>query len=43
MVGAAIDHAPRSAVKTIYARPQGIDAVVRYGFMPVTEVAYPPP
>ena len=42
LVAAAIDHATALGVKTIYARPQGLDRVwIRYGFMPVPEVALP--
>ena len=42
LVAAAIDHACALGVKTIYARPQGLDRVwIRYGFMPVPEVALP--
>jgi len=42
LVAAAIDHASVLGVKTIYARPQGLDRVwIRYGFMPVPEVALP--
>ena len=42
LVAAAIDHASALGVKTIYARPQGLDRVwIRYGFMPVPEVALP--
>jgi hypothetical protein len=42
LVAAAIDHASALGVKTIFARPQGLDRVwIRYGFMPVPEVALP--
>ncbi len=42
LVAAAIDHASALGVKTVYARPQGLDRVwTRYGFMPVPEVALP--
>lgn len=42
LVAAAIDHASALGIKTIYARPQGLDRVwIRYGFMPVPEVALP--
>ena len=42
LVAAAIDHASALGVKTVYARPQGLDRVwIRYGFMPVPEVALP--
>lgn len=42
LVAAAIDHASALGVKTVYARPQGLDRVwIRHGFMPVPEVALP--
>jgi hypothetical protein len=42
LVLAAIDHAGALGVKTIYARPQGLDRVwIRFGFIPVPEVALP--
>jgi hypothetical protein len=43
LLGAAIDHATALGVATLYARPQGLDRVwVRFGFVPVPEVALPP-
>ena len=40
---AAIDHATALGAVTLYARPQGLDRVwVRFGFIPVPEVALPP-
>ena len=43
LVAAAIDHATALGGATIYARPQGLDRVwVRFGFIPVPEVALPP-
>jgi hypothetical protein len=42
LVVAAIDHATALGVATLYARPQGLDRVwVRFGFIPVPEVALP--
>jgi hypothetical protein len=42
LLGAALDHATALGATTIYARPQGLDRVwVRYGFIPVPEVALP--
>ena len=42
LVGAAVDHATANGVETIFARPQGLDRVwVRFGFIPVPEVALP--
>lgn len=42
LLGAAIDHATALGVATLYARPQGLDRVwVRFGFIPVPEVALP--
>jgi len=39
---AAIDHATALGGVTLYARPQGLDRVwVRFGFIPVPEVALP--
>lgn len=44
LVGAAVDHATRRGVETLFARPQGLDRVwVRFGFIPVPEVALPEP
>jgi len=43
LLAAAIDHATALGVATLYARPQGLDRVwVRFGFIPVPEVALPP-
>jgi hypothetical protein len=43
LVAAAIDHATALGAATIYTRPQGLDRVwVRFGFIPVPEVALPP-
>jgi hypothetical protein len=43
LVGAAMDHATALGGVTIYVRPQGLDRVwVRFGFIPVPEVALPP-
>jgi hypothetical protein len=43
LLGAALDHATALGATTIYARPQGLDRVwVRFGFIPVPEVALPP-
>jgi hypothetical protein len=42
LLGAALDHATALGVTTLYARPQGLDRVwVRFGFIPVPEVALP--
>ena len=42
LLDAAIDHATALGVRTLYARPQGLDRVwVRHGFLPVPEVALP--
>jgi hypothetical protein len=42
LLGAAIDHATALGTATLYARPQGLDRVwVRFGFIPVPEVALP--
>ncbi len=42
LVGAAVDHATANGVETIFARPQGLDRIwVRFGFIPVPEVALP--
>lgn len=42
LLAAAIDHATALGAVTIYARPQGLDRVwVRFGFIPVPEVALP--
>jgi hypothetical protein len=43
LVAAALDHATALGARTIYVRPQGLDRVwVRFGFIPVPEVALPP-
>ena len=43
LVAAAIDHATALGAATLYTRPQGLDRVwVRFGFIPVPEVALPP-
>jgi hypothetical protein len=43
LLAAAIDHATALGAVTLYARPQGLDRVwVRFGFIPVPEVALPP-
>jgi hypothetical protein len=42
LLAAAIDHAAALGARTLYARPQGLDRVwVRFGFIPVPEVALP--
>jgi len=42
LVAAAMDHATALGGVTIYVRPQGLDRVwVRFGFIPVPEVALP--
>jgi hypothetical protein len=42
LLAAALDHAGALGVATLYARPQGLDRVwVRFGFIPVPEVALP--
>jgi len=43
LVAAAMDHATALGAATLYTRPQGLDRVwVRFGFIPVPEVALPP-
>jgi hypothetical protein len=43
LVAAALDHATALGAVTVYARPHGLDRVwVRFGFIPVPEVALPP-
>ena len=43
LVAAAMDHAVALGGVTLYTRPQGLDRVwVRFGFIPVPEVALPP-
>ena len=42
LLAAALDHATALGAVTLYARPQGLDRVwVRFGFIPVPEVALP--
>ena len=42
LLAAAIGHATTLGAATLYARPQGLDRVwVRFGFIPVPEVALP--
>ena len=43
LLAAAIDHATALGAVTLFARPQGLDRVwIRFGFIPVPEVALPP-
>ena len=43
LVAAALDHARALGIRTVYARPQGLDRIwVRYGFIPVPESTLPP-
>jgi hypothetical protein len=43
LLAAALDHATALGAATVYARPQGLDRIwVRFGFIPVPEVALPP-
>jgi hypothetical protein len=43
LVAAAMDHAAALGAATLYTRPHGLDRVwVRFGFIPVPEVALPP-
>jgi hypothetical protein len=43
LLAAALDHAGALGAATLFARPQGLDRVwVRFGFIPVPEVALPP-
>jgi hypothetical protein len=43
LLAATLDHAAALGVITLFARPQGLDRVwVRFGFIPVPEVALPP-
>jgi hypothetical protein len=43
LVAAALDHAVALGAATLYTRPQGLDRVwIRFGFIPVPEVALPP-
>lgn len=42
LVAAALDHAVAAGVRTVYARPQGLDRVwVRFGFIPLPESTLP--
>jgi hypothetical protein len=42
LVAAALDHARALGIRTVYARPQGLDRIwVRYGFIPVPESTLP--
>ena len=42
LVAAVLDHATAAGVRTVYARPQGLDRVwVRFGFIPVPESTLP--
>jgi hypothetical protein len=42
LVAAVLDHATAAGVRTVYARPQGLDRVwVRFGFIPVPEGTLP--
>jgi predicted N-acetyltransferase YhbS len=42
LVSAALEQVSRRGVETVFARPQGLDRVwVRFGFIPVPEVALP--
>jgi len=44
LLGATLDHATALGVATVFARPGGLDRVwVRFGFIPVPEVALPGP
>jgi len=43
LLTAMLDHAVAVGAVTLFARPQGLDRVwIRYGFIPVPEVALPP-
>jgi len=43
LVAATLEHASALGAATLYARPQGLDRVwIRFGFIPVPEVALPP-
>jgi hypothetical protein len=43
LVAAALDHARALGIRTVYARPQGLDRIwVRFGFIPVPESTLPP-
>ncbi len=42
LVTAVLDHAAAAGIRTVYARPQGLDRVwVRFGFIPVPESTLP--
>jgi len=42
LANAAIDHVGARGIKTVFARPQGLDRIwVRFGFIPVPEVSLP--
>jgi hypothetical protein len=42
LVAAALDHIRALGIRTVYARPQGLDRIwVRYGFIPVPESTLP--
>jgi N-acetylglutamate synthase-like GNAT family acetyltransferase len=43
LVAAALDHARALGIRTVYARPQGLDRIwVRFGFIPLPESTLPP-
>ena len=43
LVAAGLDHARALGIRTVYARPQGLDRIwVRFGFIPVPESTLPP-
>lgn len=42
LLAATLDHAAAAGIRTVYARPQGLDRVwVRFGFIPVPESTLP--
>ena len=42
LVSAALDHARALGLRTVYARPQGLDRIwVRFGFIPLPESTLP--
>ena len=42
LVAAALDHVRALGIRTVYARPQGLDRIwIRYGFIPVPESTLP--
>lgn len=42
LVAAALDHARALGIRTLYARPQGLDRIwVRFGFIPLPESMLP--